>query len=273
MGNRGDGYAKPVIHFAHANGFPAGSYRVLTEQLSEDYNVLALDKFGHNPRFPVNNNWQNQRRELWAHIDEQHPKGEGKIFLVGHSFGAVVSYLAACEQPQRVGGLIMLDPPLVTGWWARFFRFAKHTPLIDRLTPAGITTGRRSRWPQNENLTRYFSAKGLFRGMDERCIQDYVSAATTNEDGAQLLTFHPQTEAALFRTVPHNLHHFRGRLTCPAVLVTGEETRVCVPKWRNRFIRQNQIRHEQLPGGHMFPLEHPEETAAFIHQQIKGWLA
>ena len=47
----------PIV-FAHANGFPAGTYRALFEQWrAAGRTVHALDRFGHDPRFPVSSNW------------------------------------------------------------------------------------------------------------------------------------------------------------------------------------------------------------------------
>jgi len=179
--------------------------------------------------------------------------------------------MAACIRPDKVKGLIMLDPPLVTGWAARFFRFAKHTRLIDSLTPAGKAKIRRTRWSTDVNLHDYFSSRGLFKNMDPRCVSDYVNAVTTLHNGHIDLTFDADVEATLFRTVPHNLHRYAGKLACPAVLVTGDKTEVCVPKWRNPFIRANNLQHETLPGGHMFPLEHPEQVAAFVESIVVKW--
>ena len=46
------------IVFSHANGFPAGSYRVLFEAWrAAGFEVHAVPKFGHDPRFPeINKN-------------------------------------------------------------------------------------------------------------------------------------------------------------------------------------------------------------------------
>ena len=40
-----------TLVFSHANGFPAGTYRVLFEQWrAAGWHVLAPEKFGHDPR-------------------------------------------------------------------------------------------------------------------------------------------------------------------------------------------------------------------------------
>ncbi|HCJ27799.1 MAG TPA: alpha/beta hydrolase, partial [Pseudomonas sp.] len=52
------------IFFAHANGFPSGTYRKLFDALTPEYVVTHLDQHGHDPRFPVDDNWQNLVQEL-----------------------------------------------------------------------------------------------------------------------------------------------------------------------------------------------------------------
>ena len=46
--------AMKTIVFSHANGFPAGTYRLLFDAWREaGFAVHAIDKVGHDPRFPV----------------------------------------------------------------------------------------------------------------------------------------------------------------------------------------------------------------------------
>ena len=47
----------PIV-FSHANGFPAGTYRVLFEAWrAAGHAVHAVEKFGHDPAWPVTSNW------------------------------------------------------------------------------------------------------------------------------------------------------------------------------------------------------------------------
>ena len=259
------------LHFAHANGFPSGSYRKLFSALPDNYHVHAIEKFGHSSRFPISNNWDKQALELNHYLDERLPQ-EQQVIAVGHSFGAVVSYLAACTRPERFKGLIMLDPPLVSGFGRHVIALAKYTPFIDKLTPASLAKTRNRRWQHSVDLVDYFANKGLFKHMDRDCIQDYVNAVIDESGPEKVVTFDPAVEAELFRTVPHNLHRFAGKLECPATIVTGEQTNVCVPLLRNRFIKQNGLKHVTFPGGHMFPLEQPIEMAAFLVDLIDEML-
>lgn len=258
------------IHFAHANGFPAGSYRKFLSQLPSDFTIIAKDKFAHDDQFPLNDNWSNQVDELIDYVENNTPNGTRAIAM-GHSFGAVLSYMAVCKRPDLFSGLIMLDPPLITGLARYVFRFAKRNRLINKLTPAALTDVRIRRWDKDHDLVHYFAKKQLFKNFDPECIQDYVDSVMLEKDDARHLSFDVHTEANIFRTIPHNLPDFAGQLTLPSILVTGINTDVCVPVLRKPFLKRNPIvEHiEFAHGAHMFPLEFPLELAKLISQSLE----
>ncbi|MFT4994667.1 MAG: pimeloyl-ACP methyl ester carboxylesterase [Paraglaciecola sp.] len=257
------------LHFAHANGFPAASYQKLFNGLPENFAVMALDKFGHNTRFPVSNNWSNQVAELIHYVEAA---STAPVYAVGHSFGAVISYMAVCTRPDLFKGLIMLDPPIVTGFSRLMVKILKSTPLIDRLTPAGKTDRRCKRWAKNADIVAYFKARGLFENMDDDCIQDYVKAVTELNGGHYTLSFETDIEANIFRKVPHNINRYYGQLKTPALLITAEDTTVCVPRLIGPFVRANKLEHQVFcGGGHMFPLEQPTKVATLIASTIAQW--
>jgi pimeloyl-ACP methyl ester carboxylesterase len=161
------------------------------------------------------------------------------VILVGHSFGAIISYLAACKRPDMFGAVILLDPPLITGPASWIFRFAKKNRLIDKITPAGKTKIRNTKWQHDTDLVAYFHSRALFKDMDKDCIKDYVEAVTHREGDHLHLHFDPVIETNIFRTLPDNLHLQYGKLTVPAHLLTGKFTKVCIPRLRNRFLRGN----------------------------------
>ena len=265
-----------IVHFAHANGFPAGSYAKLFGHLSANIELIALDKFAHSPEFPLNNNWSNQVDELIHYVEKERSLlgPQLPVVLVGHSFGAVISYLACCKKPELFSGLILLDPPLITGAASWLFRLAKKGKLIDKITPAGKTKIRNTKWHHKTDLVAYFKARALFKNMDTDCIADYVVAVMREHQDERVLNFDVQVEADIFRTIPDNLHKQYGRLQAPCYLLTGKHTEVCVPKLRNRFIKGNPtVTHKALNfGGHMFPLEKPTEIASDINAIITGFL-
>ena len=59
------------IFFAHANGFPSATYGKLFAALAPDYQVQHLAQHAHDPRFPVDENWQSLVDELLHHLAQQ----------------------------------------------------------------------------------------------------------------------------------------------------------------------------------------------------------
>ena len=58
------------IFFAHANGFPSGTYGKLFAALAPEYQVTHLEQHAHDPRFPVDDNWYNLVDELIHHLKQ-----------------------------------------------------------------------------------------------------------------------------------------------------------------------------------------------------------
>ena len=258
-----------TIHFAHANGFPAGSYRRLFNALPDNWHVLAIDKLAHNPQYPVSKDWEQLTEELATHIRDH---AEEPVIGIGHSFGGVLTYLAAVKYPSLFSGIILLDPPLVTGITRHVVKLIRGTRWFDKVTPAGKASLRCTQWPADTNLVEYFQQKALFRGMQRDCIEDYVNAAVKETDSGFELTYDHQTEAEIFRTVPLNLHQHFKRLQVPAHLITAEHTDVCKPYLINAFIKGNDISHEVMKGvGHMFPMQQPEKLASMLKAIVQQW--
>jgi len=257
------------LHFAHANGFPAPSYQQIFNQLPDDFEVHALTKFAHSERFPVNANLGNQVAEL---IDYLIHKVAKPVYVVGHSMGAVVSFMAACERPDLIKGLIMLDPPIASGLARIAFKLLKYSPLMDTFSPAGKAKVRCQSWPLGTDLVAYFKSRALFKNVQSACIQDYVEAVIDEQEGKLHLNFDAQIEASIYRNVPHNINQYYQRLSVPSLLVTGSNSDVCLPSFLATFVKKTHIEHLIFEdGGHMFPLEKPQQVANIITDRIRLW--
>ncbi|WP_425915028.1 alpha/beta fold hydrolase [Pseudomonas sp. GWSMS-1] len=140
------------VFFAHANGFPSATYGKLFCALAPDYQVQHLDQHGHDPRFPVNDNWSNLVDELIHHLEaNQQP-----VWGVGHSLGGVLHYHAALLRPELYLGVVMLDSPVLTLADKIVIRAAKRFGFIDRITPPGAPwAGVRSlsTWPKHAAIS------------------------------------------------------------------------------------------------------------------------
>ncbi len=260
-----------LINFVHANGFPAGSYQTLFNYLPEQYQVISHEKYGHDEKYPVENNWQPLVDELINFVKQQlEIHQQEQLINVGHSFGGVIAFIAACQQPKLFKGLIMLDPPVITGSTALAMKFIKKTRLIDKFSPSGKAKVRRTHWPLGTDIAKLFSRRQLFKNFDRRCLNDYVSHGIMERNGQLELVFSAQIEADIFRNLAENLSSYKNQLKVPASLIYGDQTEVCPHSFFKKFVKLNKdIKLMTTPGGHMFPLEQPQATAKLIADIIK----
>ncbi|MEP0355741.1 MAG: alpha/beta hydrolase [Paraglaciecola sp.] len=257
------------IHFAHANGFPMGSYRRMFDGLGDGIEIFGLPKFAHSPLFPVNTNFENLNLELVHYLENQVRQ---PVYLVGHSMGAVMSFMVACDRPDLVKGLIMLDPPIVSGLSRILFKTVKLVGQIDRITPASKSKFRCQSWDKDTNLVNYFKDKALFKKFELGCIQDYVSSAIDEKNGRLHLNYDAKIETEVYRNVPHNIHLYSKRLLVPAWIISGEKSELNTPFFLSSFLKNTKVKQHVLSnGGHMFPFEQPTEVAELIKAKILEW--
>lgn len=255
------------VFFAHANGFPSATYGKLFTALAPEYQVQHLDQHGHDPRFPVNDNWSNLVDELIHHLES----AQQPVWGVGHSLGGVLHYHAALQRPELYQGVVMLDSPVLTLADKMVIRAAKRFGFIDRITPAGRTLGRREEFVDLDEARGYFAGKGLFRQFDPECLDAYVEHGLKAAGNNLRLRFDPATEISIYRSVPHTSPGRPQQLQVPLAMVRGRQSRVVLPHHAHLVRRVPNGEYLTLPGGHMFPLERPQDTAELLKKLFQRW--
>lgn len=256
---------RDIIHFSHGNGFPAVSYRKLLEDLGQNFEVGSIDAIGHNPCYPVSDNWPNLVGEL---ADYMRGRYDRPVIGVGHSFGGFLSFLAAAQHPELFSAIVLLDAPLIGPFKSRALLLSKHLGLMDRLSPAGRTRKRRKEWASHEEAIAHFRHRKPFCRFDPECLRDYVTLGTVPTANGVRLAFEPEVESAIYRTTPHNLAEWRGKLRVPAGFISGQESEEVRRVGLAFMHRHFHFRYKALPGTHLFPFEHPHETAQAIREMI-----
>lgn len=255
------------IFFAHANGFPSATYGKLFDALAPDFAVTYLPLHGHDPRFPVDNNWQNLVDELIFHLQQQ----SGPVLGVGHSLGGMLHLHAALRCPHLYKGVVMLDSPVLTLMDQWVIRAAKRFGFIDRLTPAGRTLGRREEFSDHAAARDYFASKSLFSRFDPDCFEAYLAHGLHPVEDRLRLRFDPATEINIYRGVPHIRPGSTRSLQVPLTVVSGRDSRVVMRHHAKAVARMPNGESMSVPGGHMFPLEQPHDTAALLKDIFARW--
>ncbi|WP_428419757.1 alpha/beta fold hydrolase [Methylibium sp.] len=269
--NDGRGRRKPgAIVFSHANGFPAGTYRLLFEHWrAAGYAVHAVEKFGHVAAYPVTSNWPHLRDEL-IHFAERTLDAPG--WFVGHSLGGFLSVLAAARRPDLARGVVLLDSPIISGWKARALQLAKATGIGERFTPAAASKRRRQHWPSAQAAFEHFASKPVFARWQAEVLRDYIAAGTEPAGSQRTLSFQREVETEIYRTLPHHLPRvLRAHpLACPVAFIGGTASAEVRQVGLHATERLAQGRVSWIEGGHLFPMERPQETAEAVLAQLRS---
>ena len=257
---------KAIIHFAHANGFHAGAYSKMLSLLKQQYEVIAIERLGHDARYPIDDNWQGLVRELGDHIESSAGK---PVIGIGHSLGGILTFMAAYDRPQLFSEIIMLDPPLAYGPVTLLLFLAKKLRVIDRVRVVSQTRKRRTLWSNEQEAEAYFRRIPLFNRFDPDCLRDYIRYGTISVETGVRLSFDVNIEATIFRTTPHNMTCLRKRLGVPGAVIVGDNSYMAGCMLRS-FAKRHALYLERLKdGSHLFPLEYPERTAVLVMETIR----
>ena len=273
-----------LIIFSHANSFPASIYQVLFASLrARGFTVEAVDKYGHDPKYPVSNNWPHVVQQLVDFATEQTERHGQPAWLVGHSLGGFLSAMAAARAPQLARGVLLIDSPLVGGWRATTLGMFKRTQLVGSVSPGRISRARRSNWPDAATALEHFRHKKAFAKWDPQVLADYIAHGTHDEGQGdkrqRVLSFDRDVETAIYNTLPDNLDSLLRRhpLKCPVAFLGGRdsaEMRQVGMAMTARLIgadgRGDPGRVMMLDGSHLFPMEKPLATAAAIEAALRG---
>ena len=261
------------IVFSHANSFPASTYKVLFKSLrSRGYTVKAVEKFGHDPRYPVSNNWPRVVQQLVDYVQPLVEKTGEPAWLVGHSLGGFLSLMAAARQPQLARGVLLIDSPILGGWRSTALGVMKTTQLVGSISPGAVSRKRRDNWPSVEDAFAHFRHKKAFAKWDEQVLWDYVTHGTLEQDGKRVLAFERDIETAFYNTLPDNLDRLLSRhpVKVPVAFIGGRDSVEMKQVGMAMTEQVTKGRTMMLDGSHLFPMEKPLATAAAIEAALRN---
>lgn len=260
-----------TVHFAHATGFNAETYRALLASLDPSLDVYAMDARGHgmsraeaDPR--KLRSWAPYRKDLLAFLETLEPP----VILAGHSMGGTVSAEIAARHPERVQGLVLVDPVIPPPRYVPLFAVARTLGLSGRLIPVSQAAARRRmHFPSKDAAIENYAGKGAFRTWPRAWIEAYIDGGTRRAaDGTGVrLSCDRDWESRTF--AKSSIHPLRAvaKLRCPVTLIG--RTTDGPPLSRaacDAFMRRKPDTRLVLlkDATHFIPMEHPEVVRAEI---------
>jgi pimeloyl-ACP methyl ester carboxylesterase len=260
----------PLLHFAHGNSYPGGTYGRLLDLLARDFDVRFSDRLGHDPRFPLRDNWAGLVDELIAQLDAY----DRPAILVGHSMGGAVSLLAARRRPDLARCVVLLDAPIVAGWRALVWGAAKALGLGRRLSPGAVAERRRDTWPSRDAARAHFLAKPLFRAWAPGALDDYLDHGLAPHPDGVALRFDRGIEATLYATLPSTMGGILRRpFPVPVGFIAGDGSEELRRAGLDATRRLVGDRFATIPGTHLYPMEAPDACAALVRGMVARLLA
>jgi pimeloyl-ACP methyl ester carboxylesterase len=263
----------PLLHLAHANGFPPGSYHPLAEALAGRYQVVA---FPSRPLWPGSRpentpTWRPMAGDLVRALDDL---GARDVIGVGHSLGGVLTLWAAIDRPDLFAAVVLIEPVLLPPTWLGYLRLLRWLGLGRRQPLVQGALRRRRTWASRDACYDYFRAKAFFARWSDESLGAYVEAGTRpRADGQVELVYPLRWEAHIFATTPldiwRDLPHLRtlAFLRKPILVLRGEHSETFVPAAQARVARLLPGARCQIlaDAGHLLPMERPAETAVAIN--------
>jgi pimeloyl-ACP methyl ester carboxylesterase len=255
-------------HFLHANGMCAGTYTPFIKLLSRDLHVIASDIRGHGDSARIHpselDHWRSFSEDL---RDITEALADPPIIGIGHSLGAVLTYMAAALYPHLFSCIILIDPVMLPGRWLWLMRILQMLGLENRLPLAQAARRRKKQFDSKQAaFERFSSGRGIFKAWPNEFISAYLECALAEKGDSAVLKCDPELEARLFESVPQDEWSYARKIQCPTLAIRGEHSDTFFPDAARKLGRL--IRNYQLEtianAGHFVPMEQPETCAALI---------
>jgi len=255
----GDG---PPLHFAHATGFNAETYRGLLSPLAGRLHVVASDLRGHGlttlPAVPgTAKGWAIYRDDLAVILDRLDLE---PAILSGHSMGATVSLMAAALRPERVRGLVLVEPVMIPQFARLYQFFARLRGINPGPNLADKAEQRRDRFPSFEAALTSYTGRGAIRTWKTETLTDYLRGGLVPDPGGPgfILACKPQWEAETFRATPTGMAQLARHVKCPITLVYGTIASTCRESEARVFERAGAHVVKAVGASHFLPMEYPD---------------
>lgn len=262
---------KPHLHFGHATGFNASTYRRLLEPLMAHANIWAWDMRGHGLSSTTDkgvDSWGTYYRDMESVLDHI----GAPVILAGHSVGAVCATAAAARRPAQVRSLVLVDPVFILDREAWKMRFAALLRMTDKHFLAQSAAKRRSNFPSVEMALKSYKGRGVFKSFPTLWIEDYLATGLVEGPNGFDLACKREFESASYAKTERWPRRLLRKTDTPIEVIAAEVGSTMSKGSEQTFKRlKPKAKFERLAGTtHMLAMERPEIIQQKLIDAIKN---
>jgi pimeloyl-ACP methyl ester carboxylesterase len=266
FGGHGD-----LLHFAHANAYPPGSYRSFLSYLSQRHRVLAIK---HRPLWIDSDpneltHWDDIAQDTIEFFDQ---KGIRGAIGVGHSLGAVTTMMAAQLRPELFDSLVLIEPVFLLPNILKALEKGKATSNPQSWSWVLTALNRRNHWPSRQAAFAHFREKSVFKRWSDEAMNDFIThGIVRSADGGFVLAYDPKWEARIYSLPPTKIWDILPSITLRTLAVRGlESDTLSNEAWNHWQKEQTNTLFTEIPDtGHLLPMERPRYLADIISEFIE----
>ena len=256
----------PLLHLAHANGFPPATYRAFVQRLVGRHCLGYEARPLWGGRDPgVFRHWRELALDLQQFLSEV---ASGPAIGLGHSLGAVTTLFCAATRPELFRAVVLIDPVIFPLLMSPVLAVAEGLGLSSRARLPALTRRRRTEWPSREAVFAAYRRAAVFARWSDSGLWDYVIAVTEGQPGGGVRLRYPREwEARIFETVPPDSWLAMPHLRSMPTLVLRGQLSTTFSSNASRSMRWflPGAKYAEIEGAdHFVPMTHPVEAAEVV---------
>ncbi len=259
----------PTLLFAHATGFHARIWDEVIAALPAVHSICVdLRGHGHSTGGPFTD-WFDLGRDISAFVDTLDLTN---VTCVGHSLGGHILTQATIAHPDRVKGLILIDPVIMA---------PEIYAMAESLFPKGTqhpAAQRKRNFTSVQEMVDRFKDRSPYSLFTPMALETYCTHGLVEHDGALTLACAPEVEASSYMSPMTGapIHDHLHTITCPVVVLRadtmdlaslGDFTRS--PTWpglAGAVTNGTDIHRPNL--SHFMPMQAPDFVAETVSKAI-----
>jgi pimeloyl-ACP methyl ester carboxylesterase len=259
---------EPSLFFVHANGFSKELWGPTLVELGRrdiDAAGAALDLRGHGDSGGVTApiDLRSFGADVAAVLAGLRRNGRigGVTIGVGHSSGGTAVAMAAVDDVDAFGHLVLIEPIIFPPPFAR----RETNPM----TAAALR--RRASFPDRATAIANFTGRGPFAAWRDDAIAAYVDGAMQDQGGELVLKCAPETEAEIYRAgLAVDTWAHLDAIACPVTLIVGDASTTHSGAYLSDLASRFAEVEVQVVAGasHFVPMERPDVIADAIAAAI-----